>query len=401
LKKKCIVALAAAAVAILSSSACSSSSNGSNAGSTAGPASSSADSTSGSAGSGYAFATEAVSAAHKGLYVKPASGQKATSGKNVWFISCTQAAQGCAAPAASAQTAGKALGWKVTVFDGQATPSTESSGIREAIANHADGIILMAIDCAAVKSALQQAKAAKIPVVGLYSLDCNDPLSNAGPPLFTAETNSNGNDPSQLLELWGKLQADYAISKSAGQAQVIRVTEPDFLSIKHQVQGFDGELAKCSSCKIVSQVPIAAANLANPSAVSQQISTAMSQYPGANTIVMPSDTVLLEAAQALRVAKQKNPNLIVVGAEGLPAAIDLVREGVVSAEVILDSEWWAWEGLDVLNRIFANNGAVPAIPNQGLSFEILDKDHNLPAGGQQWAAPIDYEAAFKQSWGVS
>ena len=104
----------------------------------------------------------------------PDSAPKPAAGKNVWVIPCATAAEGCAIPAKAISDAGGRMGWKVTVSDGGFDPTVQSNGIRSAIADHADAIVLIAVDCPNVKTAAQEAKDAGIKLYSDFSLDCNE-----------------------------------------------------------------------------------------------------------------------------------------------------------------------------------------------------------------------------------
>ena len=120
-----------------------------------------------------------------GTYVLPASGPVAQTGKNVWVISCGLLAEACSLPAEAVEDASETLGWDVTVFDGQFDADQYTTGIRQALAAGADGIVVVAIDCPAARGAFEEAKEQGVPVVGAYSYDCSDPLTGEES-LFTA-----------------------------------------------------------------------------------------------------------------------------------------------------------------------------------------------------------------------
>src|SRR5437763_13585063 len=95
-------------------------------------------------------------------------------------------------PVHAAKEAAEKLGWKVHVFDTQLNTALDAPGVSQAIAAHADGIILDAIDCSFVKSQLEQAKAAGILTVPIYAYDCNDAYTSkggGGQPPFSAYIN--------------------------------------------------------------------------------------------------------------------------------------------------------------------------------------------------------------------
>src|SRR5580658_279464 len=95
-----------------------------------------------------AYAQRQVDLAYKGTdRALPASAPKPQPGKVVWIISPGQIGESASIPTNAAKEAGEAVGWKMTLFDGQLDPSRFVAGVRQAIAAKADGIILDAIDC--------------------------------------------------------------------------------------------------------------------------------------------------------------------------------------------------------------------------------------------------------------
>jgi ribose transport system substrate-binding protein len=118
----------------------------------------------------------------------PTSAPKPQRGKNVWIISPSQIGESASVATNAAKEAGELVGWKMTLYDAKGDPSNFSSGIRQAIAAKADGIILHAIDCAWVKQALVEAQAANVKTLAYYALDCDDP-SVKGEPLYSGSVN--------------------------------------------------------------------------------------------------------------------------------------------------------------------------------------------------------------------
>ena len=326
----------------------------------------------------------------------PTTGPAAVKGKNVWIVSCTQAAPGCAAPTAAVQEAAKTLGWTTTVVDGKGTPAGYVAGIQQAVAAKANGVIVVAVDCVAAKSALAQAKSAGVPVVGTDVFDCDDSKANAGPPLFAANIVPAEGSMSAWATEWGKLGADYAIATTDGKAKVIHIVQTGFIQTAWQAEGYNNEMAKCTSCDVVATVDISPADLGAPATVAQKIATVLLQHPEATVLSASNDTILLEAIQSIRSYKATHPSLIVVGGEGeTSAAVDLVRSGIVNAEIAYSAGWQGYAGADAMNRVFAGQ---PKIPVQGLGYQIITKDRNLPAAGSGYTPTIDYAAAFKAVW---
>jgi ribose transport system substrate-binding protein len=372
--------------------------NDDNGGSTAAPAATTASTpaastdtgTSGAAG----FAAEAQAAVEKGYQgttrQPPTSGPAAQKGKNVWVISCSQALPGCAGPAAGVKEAGQKLGWKVTIFDGKYNPPSFTTGMKQAISSKADAIITVAMDCPIIKAGLRAAKAAKIPTVGLYSYDCDNP-KYGGEKEFTAEMNY-GKPNSEFFAGWGKLRADYIIAKKGDKAKVIAFKGPEFLTTVDSNSGFEAEFKKCTECKILDSIDLPAASLASAKG-SQIVSTAIAKNPDADALTFTYDAQVLATAQAIKRANKSD--MIVVGGEGFIPNMDLIRAGTETASVAFDTAWMGYAGADTANRLIAGE---TDIPDSGWGNQVIDKEHGLPPKGQPFKSTIDFRSAFEKVW---
>jgi ribose transport system substrate-binding protein len=354
-----------------------------------------------------AQAKAAVEANYKGQdRPLPASGPKAQSGKNIWVISCTQAGPGCAIPAAGVKAAGEAIGWKVTVFDGKGLPDVYAQGIRTAITQHADAIVLDVVDCVAAQAALKEAKAAGVKLYSFYSFDCDDSMGGGGSPLFDASLNyQSGMSYAALVEdVYSKSIADYVIAKTDGQAKVIEFTEDDIIVGKHLYLGFEKELAKCGGCKVVKKVPFTLTDLTTGK-LPAKTSAALTQHPEANVVYGLYDAALTLGISQAVIQSGRNAQLIVTGGEGLPPNIQAIQGGKGQTMAAGSaSQRVGWAAVDGLIRLFAGQPQV----DEGLGIQTMDKDHNMPTDppfydgnvGPDGKRKVDYETAYKQLWGA-
>ncbi len=159
---------------------------------------------------------DAVEAAYKGIIGEPpTSSPKPQPGKNIWLVTLSP---DLGAPDEMVAAA-KQLGWNVTVFDGKFSPDVMVSGLRQAVADGADGVVVAYADCADIKAGLEDLAKAGIPVVNIESTDCDvsvgddGALSDSGQPgLFDAQVGyDNADDPDSPLifaEAW-KIFAAY------------------------------------------------------------------------------------------------------------------------------------------------------------------------------------------------
>jgi ribose transport system substrate-binding protein len=356
--------------------------------------SSGASSSSGQAASDVTASTKAVDAGYAGTFREPPTGGPAAQkGKDVWVISCQQAAGGGCYNAAKGLTeAGKLLGWNVKTIDGQGDPGRYNAGVRQAIAARASAIVLDIIDCPSVKSSLAEAQAAKIPVIGVASVDCDDPLVG-GKAMFTANA-SWGKSIAAAFRDIGAGMADYMIAKTDGKAKIAQVTANDYLIVRHAVEGFDARIkSACPDCKIVASIDQPVAGLSNGQAT-HRIQTMLQQHPEANALAMPYDAMVQVIGQMLK--SQSRKDLITVGLEGYPPNMKLIREGTQTATVGWSSNAAGWAGADVVNRVLAGE---KDIPDEGLGYRIVDKDHNTPTDPRaNWQPNTNYIESYTKAW---
>ncbi len=348
-----------------------------------------------------AQATKALAVDYAGTdRALPNAGPKAVAGKTVWVLSCTEAGAGCALPAAGAMQAGKVIGWHMKLVDGKYDPATYNSLIRQAIAAKVDGIVLVVVDCDLVQGSLKAAKAAGIKIYGLYSIDCNDPFGGGGSPLFDGSIEYQGGmSYGRYMEQdYGKAIADYVIAKTDGKAKVIEFKMLDTAVVHHINDGFEAEMAKCTTCTVWTKIFTASDFL---SGKLQGFTTAMlTQHPDATVVMAPYDaSILLGIGPAVQQAETQGRKLMLTGGEGLPPNIKLIKSGVETAAFGAPSRWIGWAAIDGLNRVFA--GAPQVDP--GIGHQTVDATHNLPSGPNGYdgnAKSTGYAANYERIWGV-
>jgi ribose transport system substrate-binding protein len=327
----------------------------------------------------------------------PKTGPKAAKNRSVWIISCTQSGAGCELPANAAEAAGKLMGWNMTVADGQYNPTVYNEDIREAIAANANAIILVAIDCADVEGSLAAAHAAGIKVFGLYSFDCS---AVGKPNEFNGSINYGpwGGYKNYVENSYAKAIADYAIAKTNGHAQIIELRSNDIAIVQAIDIGFNKEIAKCKGCTVYTKVFNGAEFLGGD--LQSYTSEMLDEHPNATVVFAPYDAaILLGMGAAVQQAEAAGSKLILLGGEGLPPNIALIREGVQTAAFGLPSTWGGWAAIDGLNRVFHGDPQV----DEGIGHQTIDLQHNLPAVGQGYdgnARSQGFMTNLERIWGV-
>jgi len=353
--------------------------------------------TAGGGASGPAYLQQANAALTK-LYAgtegqPPASGPKAQSGKNVWEISCAEGAEGCAVFSRTLKQAATALGWRLTVFDGNFDANNAyATGVRQAVAAGANGIILNGVDCNDVKQPLAEAKAAHVKTVAAQgAFDCTGGGGLLGAVVIPSDTLRS---PPAMYGSWGADKAQMVIAKIGGRGTVLNFELAGVPHTQPISDGFRRTMAGCTGCKVVT-VPVTLTDLSSNGFV-QKVSDALVRNPDAKAIVVPYDNLVTQGiAPALKQAG--SPNVFVLGGEGLASNLALIRTHAgQSADVAYDVGWTAWGAADELNRLFAGQAPVA----EGLGFTAVDADHNLPASGA-FAAKTDFRSGYRKVWNGS
>ncbi|MDG4897632.1 substrate-binding domain-containing protein [Mesorhizobium sp. WSM4976] len=330
---------------------------------------------------------------YKGTYQgPPTSAPKPVTGKKIWVISCSQDVSLCAAQAQGITDAGKLLGWTTTVFDGKYDPATQGNGIRQAIAGKYDAVVIAGADCAGVKAPLEEARQAGMKVVGIEGADCSV-TSPGEQPLFHGEVSYVEGDVISWVKKYGEWQADYIIARTKGKAKVIVFVSDEVLISKLNSEGTIAELKRCSGCEVY-EVKFSYASQGPE--LQQLAEQALLRFPDANGIAVPADSLILSGMGSAIEASGRD--IIVMGAEGQQATMDLVRAGSkqVTAGVGIPSAWEGYSAVDMLNRLFQDKEPV----GSGAGLQVYDKDHNAGTSGA-FSSSTDFIAGFKKAWGIS
>jgi ribose transport system substrate-binding protein len=323
-------------------------------------------------------------------------------GKNVWIIDADGAAPSDEIPAQAAQAAGKSLGWKTTIYDAKGLPSNYTLGVSNAIANGANGIVLVAVDCSYVKNQLQQAKSKKIAVSEVYAFDCSE--TNPGSPsLFTADL-SFGKRWSSLLQAWqqwGSDTAAYIIKGQQGKADALVLDTQQIAVLVSYDNGVYARMAQCGSTCSVTKVKWDVVNQATPAAITSLIQSAVLKNPGINGALYGS-TVTSGFNQAiLALGASKYSKMTVVGGLGLADEFTLLKAGNkgLNATTAWPQQWIGYAAIDSINSVLAGRPT----EDEGIGWRIVDSSNvaqqSLVNG--IWNGVDNFASIYEKRWGVS
>lgn len=342
---------------------------------------------SGSGGSEVKTAQSELAALLKGEYGKPdPKAPEPKSGVSVWGIYPGFQAAGSKIEADEFKAGAEELGWKATNRDGKYDPSVQLAAVREAVRANADAIWLEAVDCEPIKAGLEEAKAAGIIIVASNAHDCSQPV-------FTAETEYVMGDTRAYAKRWGEAQAIWAIANTNAEAKVLQVYENDLAITKEVNEAAKQRFEKCAGCEIVGEVTFTGSEIGPP--LQQKVEQALLQYPEV-TVVNGNYDAAVELGIAAAV-RSSGKEIAVLGGEGQPNNVELVRNGEQAMGVGYPIGWVSYSALDAINRLLAGE---KSIGNSGAGIQVYDAEHNLPPAGQAFSPPIDYRSLYQKAWGL-
>jgi ribose transport system substrate-binding protein len=329
---------------------------------------------------------------YAGTSTSPATdGPKPEPGKQIWVISLGQSIESAQVYTKAWQDAAASLGWEVKIVDGKFQPNLWLSGVEQAVAAGADGIILGAVDCAPVKTGLEAAKAAGIPVVGLESQDCE-------PSLESVISYAEGTFEEFYTQL-GKDAALALVAEGGTSAKFIELRETDLEVTLNMSAGYQAGLEEyCPECE---SVPIEFTGADLGPALQQKVQQALNANPDAVGMFGSYDDIVLSGASSAILSAGRAKDLYVIATPGNSSAMELIRaQRGLSADLAFDGGWEAYATIDWMNRRLS--GEMPDGSNAptGIGYQLIDVDHGLPETGTV-PSTVDYVAAYEQSWGVS
>jgi ribose transport system substrate-binding protein len=319
----------------------------------------------------------------------PTTGPKAAGHKLIVWVSTDQRNGGARGVAEGIDEAAKVIGWETRGIDGQGSVNARAEGIAQAIALHADGLVLDAIDAAEQASAIEPALKAGIKVVGWHSGPVPGPMPKFG--LFTNITT----DPLEVA----KAAASYAVADSNGRAGAIVFTDSAYAIAIAKSTAMANIIKACGTCTLLSVQDTPLADAANRM---PQLTTSLLQRYGAKwTYALSINDLTFDfmapALQAAGIAGDGAPHAISAG-DGSGPAFQRIRSGEYQIATVAEPlRLHGWQEVDELNRAFAGSPPSGFVAPPHLFIKAnIDKD-----GGPKdiYDPQNGYEKIYRQIWG--
>jgi ribose transport system substrate-binding protein len=345
-----------------------------------------------------AEARTVIAAAWRGSYKSPDVGTRlAAKGKKIAVISRGQQSPTSPIPVSGAVEAAKALNWQVEVLDLKLNPSSAPTVVQQAIDRGVDGIVAN-FDCAYAPAQFAAAKARGIKIIPLFGFDCTDPsvTGTPGESQYTTFVNYGVArvDTARYTMNFGVVAAHAVIAATNGTAKVIAFNDESSTVLHYTHAGFIETIKRCSGCELLEEV-FFGTNELGP-VLAGKVKAALQRHPDATVIRSAhSAATQLGIAPAL-VSTGRHGDVLVIGGEGQPRDLDLIRtKQGLNMTLSTDSQWAGWATVDSLNSAFNGEAPRPA----GFGGLLVDRDHNLPPTGPV-QHNVNFKNVYRKAWGV-
>jgi ribose transport system substrate-binding protein len=193
-----------------------------------------------SAGFKLAAIKKEVAVLEKGptVYQGPTKAVKVPKGIKLAVVPCSVAFAGCEEAALGVEAVAKRLGWSVTLYNGEGTPTGMNDAMQQAVTSGAQAIITGAVNPAFITSGLAAAAAAGIPVGSATEGVAPSPGGykyDIGPNYLTL----------------GQMDGDYIIANSNGKAVFAPWNDAEYGSVTDFVDATTATVAKCTTCTVL------------------------------------------------------------------------------------------------------------------------------------------------------
>jgi putative xylitol transport system substrate-binding protein len=221
---------------------------------------------------------------------------------------------------------------QVTVFDGRYDALVQQNQFDTMIGQHYDAIIFAPIDADAGATAVENAHAAHIPVIGTNTRANTDLL-----------TSYVGSDDTRS----GYLEAKAVLDKIGCKGNVVIIEGP--IGISAQIQRSAGNTKALAECPKVKVLAMKTANWSRAEAQSL-MDDWLTRYPGhINGVIGQNDEMALGAIEAIKSANLKLSDFAIAGIDGITDALLAVKAGEMTS-ILQDANAQAQGSLDVAIR---------------------------------------------------
>lgn len=320
----------------------------------------------------------------------PTTGPKAASGKTIVVLAADMKNGGILGVVKGIQEAADSVGWNVKVLDGAGSISGRTAAFGQAMALQPDGIIINGFDAVEQKPAMEEAKAAGIPMVSWHAAPAVGPVPEVG--VFANVT-------TDAMEV-SKAAADWAYVDAKGKPGVIIFTDSTYAiaiakadRMKKEIEDLGGTVLEYVD------TPIAETSSRMPQLTTSLLQKYGDQWTHSLAINDLYFDFMGPSLAAAGIAGDGRPTNVAAG-DGSESAYQRIRAKQYQAVTVAEPlNLQGWQLVDELNRAFAGqewSGYVSPL-------HVVTSDNIAYDGGPNNTFDPDngYRDQYKKIWGVN
>jgi ribose transport system substrate-binding protein len=317
----------------------------------------------------------------------------AARGKTIFEIPITSEVPFITAVEEGMRQAARVVGAELVVYPNQGEPSQWAQGIRTAIAQRADAITLFAQNPELLGPHIARAEEAGIPVIVVRTTGEDEPCQTDPSGDVYGTTCIPG-----PFEQAGRLEVDWVIAATEGDANVLVITSSDANSTVSLLEGMRDEFeTRCPACK-VRYVDVPIPQWADR--VQTEVQSALLAEPGINYVIPIYDSMSQYVRPAILAAGAAD-RVKIATFNGTPFVLKMLQdEDLVEMDVGENLAWVGWATMDQAFRLIAGE---PPVESEHTPLRVFD-DGNIAEAGTPPRLDTGYGQAFvagyEKLWGV-
>jgi ribose transport system substrate-binding protein len=339
-----------------------------------------------------------VTALEKGatVYEGPTEAVKVPKHIKLAVVPCSAALAGCENASLGVAAVAKRLGWSVTLYNGDGTPSGMNDAMQQAVTSGANAIITGAVNPAFIVSGLKAAAAKGIPVGSATEGVAPSP----GGYKFDIGPN---------YQTMGQADGDYIVANSNGKAVFVPWNDLEYSSVVAFVDAVTATVKKCTTCRVLPTQQFVSADVSVTS-LGARVVDLLRTNPAIDYMVAGYDPAAAVMVPAIDSAGLRD-KVKIVSVIGAAQNLAYVQTGnVQTADIGYDSNYVGymavyqmtrlldhmplWTTAGVTNPIYEYSGDVPM-------KLYTSSDPNFPIGNYDANSTLHYVTKMQALFGLN
>jgi ribose transport system substrate-binding protein len=328
-------------------------------------------------------------------YMGPTQPVKVPKHIKLAVVPCSEALAGCEEASLGVEAVAKQLGWSVTLYNGDGTPSGMNNAMQQAVTSGANAIITGAVNPEFIASGLKAAAAKGIPVGSATEGVAPSP----GGYKFDIGPN---------YQTLGQADGDYVIANSHGKAVFVPFNDKEYSSVVAFVDAVTATVRKCTTCKVLPTEQFVSANV-SPTSLGARVVDLLRTNPSIDYLVAGYDPAAAVMVPAIDTAGLKG-KVNIVSVIGAAQNLAYVKAGnVQTADSGFDNNYIGYMAVYQITRLLDHMSlwTTPGVANPIYKYSgdvpvklYTSSEPNFPVGNYDANSTLHYVPKMRALFGL-